>query len=146
MSFSDASAGSTHRSVTLNRVAGSRYTVANDRGGELTIGTGAGPEFTPVELLLVAIGGCTAIDVDVVTSRRSKPETFTVRVEGEKARDEGGNHVTGIVVTFGVSFPDSPDGEEARAILPDIVRKSHDRLCAVGRTVELATPIETRIV
>jgi putative redox protein len=138
----------TRRSVTLNRVAGSRYTVTNERGGELTIGagTGTGPEFTPVELLLVAIGGCTAIDVDLVTSRRSEPETFTVRVDGEKVRDEGGNHVTDIVVTFAVSFPDTAGGTEARTILPDIVRKSHERLCAVGRTVELATPIETRIV
>jgi putative redox protein len=139
---------SVHRSVTLNRVAGSRYTITNERGGELTIGAGggAGPEFTPVELLLVAIGGCTAIDVDLVTSRRSEPETFTVRVDGEKVRDEGGNHVTSIVVTFEVSFPDTDGGAQARAILPDIVRKSHERLCAVGRTVELATPIETRIV
>ncbi len=69
-----------------------------------------------------------------------------MRVEGEKVRDEGGNHVTDIVVTFEVSFPDTPGGDEARAILPDIVRKSHERLCSVGRTVELATPIETRIV
>ncbi|HET7013654.1 MAG TPA: OsmC family protein [Streptosporangiaceae bacterium] len=141
-----SSDASTHRRVTLNRVAGSRYSVVNERGGELTIGAGAGPEFTPVELLLVAIGGCTGIDVDLVTSRRAEPESFTVRVEGEKVRDEGGNHVTDIVVTFEVSFPATPGGDEARAILPDIVRKSHERLCAVGRTVELATPIETRIV
>jgi putative redox protein len=141
-----SSDASTHRSVTLNRVAGSRYTVTNERGGELTIGAGAGPEFTPVELLLVAIGGCTGIDVDLVTSRRSEPESFTVRVDGEKVRDGDGNHVTDLVVTFAVTFPDTPGGAEARTILPDIVRKSRDRLCSVGRTVELATPIETRIV
>lgn len=135
----------THRSVTLDRVAGNRYTITNARGGELAVGDGSGPEFTPVELLLVAIGGCTAIDVDIVTSRRSEPESFTVRVDGEKVRDEGGNHVTDLVVTFSVTFPDTPGGAEARAILPDIVRKSHERLCSVGRTVELATPIQTRI-
>lgn len=140
-----ADASSAHRSVTLNRVAGGRYTVTNERGGSLTVASGSGPEFTPVELLLIAIGGCTGIDVDLVTSRRSEPETFTVRVDGEKVRDEGGNHVTDIVLTFAVSFPDTPGGDDARAILPDIVRKSHERLCSVGRTVELATPIETRI-
>jgi putative redox protein len=137
---------STHRSVTLNRVAGSRYTVTNSRGGELTIGAGPGPDFTPVELLLVAIGGCTAIDVDIVTSRRSEPDSFTVRVDGEKVRDEEGNHLTDLLVTFAVSFPDTPGGAQALAILPDIAAKSHDQLCSVGRTVELATPIETRIV
>jgi uncharacterized OsmC-like protein len=141
-----SSDASTHRSVTLNRVAGSRYAVANERGGELTIGAGGGPEFTPVELLLIAIGGCTGIDVDLVTSRRAEPDAFTVRVDGEKVRDEGGNRVTDIVVTFEVSFPATQGGDEARAILPDIVRKSHERLSSVGRTVELATPIKTQIV
>jgi putative redox protein len=30
-------------------------------------------------------------------------------------------------------------------ILPDAVNRSHDRLCTVGRTVELGTPITTKI-
>jgi hypothetical protein len=29
--------------------------------------------------------------------------------------------------------------------LPDIVRKSHERLCTVSRTVELGTPVRPRI-
>jgi len=31
------------------------------------------------------------------------------------------------------------------AVLPDAVKKSHDRLRTVGRTVELGTPVATRI-
>jgi hypothetical protein len=30
-------------------------------------------------------------------------------------------------------------------VLPDVVRKSHDRLCTVGRTIELGTPIASRV-
>jgi hypothetical protein len=30
-------------------------------------------------------------------------------------------------------------------VLPDVVKKSHDRLCTVGRTIELGTPVGTRI-
>ena len=140
-----ASEGSTHRGVTMNRIAGSTYVVTNERGGEMTIGAGEGADFTPVELLLAAIGGCTAIDVDIITSRRSEPQAFTVRVDGEKVRDNQGNHLSDIVVTFEVAFPDTPGGDEARTILPDVVRKSHDVLCSVGRTIEIGTPIATRI-
>ncbi len=134
-----------HRSVTLRRVANSRFVVTNDRGGELTISTGEGTDFTPVDLLLAAIGGCTGIDVDILTSRRSEPDSFTISVDGEKVRDEGGNHLTDLVVTFSVSFPATAAGDDARAILPDVIRKSHDRLCTVSRTIELGTPIASRI-
>jgi putative redox protein len=137
---------STHRGVTISRVTNGRYAVANDRGGEMTVGMGEGTEFTPVDLLLAAIGGCTAIDVDILTSRRSEPDSFTVQVDAEKIRDDLGNRLVDIVVTFRIAFPDTPGGDEARSVLPDAVRKSHDRLCTVGRTVEVGTPIATQIV
>ncbi len=136
---------STHRTVTVRRVASGRFAVANERGGEITFGTGDGTEFTPTELLLAAVGGCTAIDIDILTSRRAEPEAFEVVVEADKVRDADGNRLTDIVVTFRVAFPAGAQGDEARAILPDVARKSHDKLCTVGRTIELGTPIATRV-
>ena len=139
----------THRQVSIERIANSRYTVTNDRGGQITIGTGTGTgtgtDFTPVELLLTAIGSCTAADVDILTSRRAEPRRFEVGVDAEKIRDSSGNHLTDITVTFRVAFPDGEAGDKARAILPDVVRQSHERLCTVSRTVELGTPITPRI-
>ena len=137
--------GSAHREVTVERIANGRFRVINDRGGQITLGTGNGPDFTPTELLLVALGGCTAIDVDTLTSRRAEPEAFQIVVDANKARDEGGNHLTDIEVTYRVAFPPGGPGDEARAVLPDVVKKSHNRLCTVGRTVQLGTPIGTRI-
>ncbi len=136
---------SVHRSVRLERVENSKYIVTNDRGGQMRIGTADGTDFSPVELLLAGIGGCTAIDVDILTSRRAEPDAFEVAVGAEKIRDENGNHLTDIVVTFRVRFPEGEQGDKARALLPDAVRKSHDRLCTVSRTVELGTPITARI-
>ena len=98
-----------------------------------------------MDLLLTAIGGCTAVDVDILTSRRAEPEKFEILVEADKVRDETGNRLTDIVVTFRIRFPEGEDGDKARALLPDAVRKSHDRLCTVSRTVELSTPITDRI-
>ena len=136
---------SVHRSVTVRRVASGEFAAANDRGGQITMGTGSGADFTPTELLLVAIGGCTAIDIDILTSRRAEPDAFEIAVDANKVRDEAGNHLTDIVVTFRIRFPEGEQGDKARALLPDAVKKSHARLCTVSRTVELGTPITDRI-
>ena len=136
---------SAHRGVRLERIENSKYVVTNDRGGQIRIGRGEGTDFTPVDLLLTAIGGCTAVDVDILTSRRAEPEKFEILVDADKVRDEAGNRLTDIVVTFRIRFPVGEDGDKARELLPDAVRKSHDRLCTVSRTVELGTPIADRI-
>ena len=136
---------SRHRSITVERTAPGHFTVSNSRGGQISFGTGDGPDFTPTELLLAAIGGCTAIDVDILTSRRAEPDSFRVLAGAEKIRDASGNRLTDIEVTFRVTFPAGEHGDNARAILPDAVKKSHDRLCTVGRTVETGTPITARV-
>jgi putative redox protein len=122
--------------------APSDYTATNARGGTITVGTADTTDFSPVELLLVAIGTCTAIDVDVLTSRRAEPDSFTVAVDAEKLRDEKGrNSLTDIAVTFRIRFPEGEGGDKARALLPDAVKRSHEQLCTVSRTVELGTPV-----
>jgi putative redox protein len=136
---------SAHRSVTVGRIAKGVFTATNTRGGQLTFGTGSGADFTPTELLLAAIGGCTAIDVDIVTSRRAEPDSFQVAVGAAKVRDTHGNRLTDIEVSFRIAFPAGEHGDQARHVLPDVVQQSHDRLCTVGRTVEIGTPIATRI-
>ena len=138
-------ADSVHRTVTVERIAQGVFTATNTHGGQLRFGTGGDSDFTPTELLLAAIAGCTAIDVDILTSRRAEPDSFQVRADADKIRDSQGNRLTDIVVTFQIAFPGGADGDQARAILPDVVAKSHDRLCTVGRTIEIGTPIATVI-
>jgi putative redox protein len=142
----DMATDSTHRSLTVERVAPGRFEAVNSRGGRIAFGTGGNEEFTPTELLLIAIGGCTAIDVDILTSRRSEPESFEIAVDADKVRDENGNHLANIEVTYKITFPAGEDGDKARAVLPDAARRSHERLCTVGRTVELPSPISMHIV
>jgi len=135
----------THRQVGIQRIAPGQYTVTNERGGTITVGSGAEGEFTPVELLLTAIGTCTAIDVDVLTSRRAEPTEFTIEVGAEKIRDELGSRLTDIAVTFHVTFPEGAGGDAARELLPGAVRRSHDSLCTVSKTVEIGTPVKSEI-
>ena len=134
----------TLRSIHFERTQNSKYVVHNKRGGTLSVGSG-GPDdtdFTPVELLLAAIGACSAIDVDVVTSRRSEPAEFSAVVSGDKLRDpEEGNRLENLKVEFTITFAEGEDGDKARGALQRAVKMSHDRLCTVSRTVELGTPI-----
>lgn len=129
------------RSISLTRDAAGSFTATNARGGTLSFGSGDDDRFTPVELLLTAIAGCSSIDVDILTSRRAEPTQFTVTAAGEKLRDEQGNHMGPITVTFEVRFPDGEDGDKAREVLPDAIRRSHERLCTVSRTVMLPTEV-----
>jgi uncharacterized OsmC-like protein len=137
--------GPGHRSVTLTRTSHGEFDVTNVRGGTIHIGTGESDDFTPVELLLTAIAGCSAVDVDFITSRRAEPREFTVTGSGEKLRDpDKGNYMEELEVTFRVRFPEGADGDRARDMLPRAIAQSHDRLCTVSRTVQLGTPIAMR--
>jgi putative redox protein len=132
----------TLRYIDLTKMGEGRYRATNRRGGVLPIGSGADPDFTPVELLLAAVAGCAAIDVDYITGKRSSPAAFDVRVEGEKVRDADGNHLTNLRVVFDVAFPEGEAGDAARNVLQSAIEKSRDRICTVSRTVALPTPVE----
>ena len=120
--------GPGHRQVSMTRTGKGRFAVTNVRGGSITIGGGETDDFTPVELLLTAIAGCSAVDVDFIAGKRAEPTSFEVSSEGEKVRDDDGNHLTDIKVTFTVRFPEGADGDRAREMLPRAVAMSHDRL------------------
>lgn len=129
------------RSVELSRVGERRFEVTNARGGRLVLGEGGDADFTPVELLLAAVAGCAAIDVDYLTTRRAEPDAFAVTASAEKLNDDQGNHLGPVTARFTLAFPDGPDGDRARAVLPTAVARSRDRLCTVSRTVQLPTQV-----
>ena len=119
-----------HRNVTITRTSAGRYTAVNGRGGTLDFGTGDVEGFTPVELLLVAIGGCSAVDVDIFTTRRAEPESFVVEVGGDKVRDEGGNRMEEVPPSASrLTFP------RARAGMPR--GRSCPKPCSARTTVSV---------
>lgn len=132
------------RSVTLTRTGPTSFLAENVRGGTIAVGAGGSgsEDFSPVELLLAGVAGCSGIDVDLLTSRLAEPQSFRIRAAAEKVRDGQGNHLGPITVTVEVSFPPGEAGDAARRRLPGAVRMSRDRLCTVSRTVQLPTPVE----
>jgi putative redox protein len=132
----------TLRQLDLTQIGEGRYKAVNARGGVLPVGSGDDPDFTPVELLLAALAGCTAIDVGLITGKRAQPEQFDVHVEGHKVRDDGGSHLVDISVTVAITFPEGDAGDAAREVLPRAIQQTGDRLCTVGRTLQLGTTID----
>ena len=132
----------TYRSVQLSQMGEGRYKAVNRRGGVLPISSGEDPDFSPVELLLAAIAGCTALDVAHITGKRAEPESFSLRCSGDKIRDELGNRMVNLTVTLDIAFPEGEAGDAARAVLPRTIEQTRDRLCTVSRTVQRGAPIE----
>lgn len=134
----------TLRQLDLTQSDEGRYRVVNVRGGVLPIGSGDDPDFTPVELLLASLAGCTAIDVGLITGKRATPDAFDIHVEGHKIRDDEGSHLVDLQVTVSIRFPEGEDGDRAREVLPRTIRQTADRLCTVGRTLQVGTTIDYR--
>jgi uncharacterized OsmC-like protein len=132
------------RSVSLERLSKASYRATNKHGDTIVVGEGDG-SFTPVELLLTAIAACSAIDVDYIVGKRDEPTSFRLHAEANKVRDEGGNHLTDIVVTFDARFEDTEAGRTAQDFVPRAVKQSHDRLCTVTRTLELGAKVQSVI-
>lgn len=135
----------TLRRVTVERTDGMRFRATNERGGTVDVAADGTATFTPVELLLAALAACGAADVDAVTSRRAQPTAFTVVAQARKVRDEEGNRLEDVHVTYTVRFADGEAGDAARAALPRALQVSHDRACTVSRTVERGTPVAVRL-
>lgn len=133
--------------VVVRRSEFGQFEATNNRGGRVLMGTGEPGDgtFTPVEMLLAAIGGCTSIDVDFITTRRAEPDSFEVTVTAGEIQDELGSRLTDLAVRFDVAFPLGEAGDAARQRLPNAVAASHERLCTVGITVAVESPISVTI-
>jgi putative redox protein len=133
--------------VAVERTSAGTFVARNRRGGEVRFSTGDDGSFSPVELLLAAIAGCSSIDVDTLVTRRAEPLSFVATATGERDRDgAGASYATDLSITFHVEFGDGEGADTARALLPDAVRLSHDRLCTVSNTVQRGAPVEMTVV
>ncbi len=138
---SEATNPDTARHVELTRQRKARYAATNRRGGTIEVGEGDDAAFTPVELLLTALAACTAMDVDYIVGKRAEAESGWVSSSARKVRDGAGNHLVDLKVILDLRYPGGAEGDAARTILPMAVERSNDRLCTVGRTVQIGTPV-----
>lgn len=117
--------------TTFSATTGSGHTLVLDsRKGEESAGPG------PMELLLVGLAGCTAVDVVMILQRQRQPlEDLQVRVRGERASEHPRvySHITIEYIVHG-------DVDEAK--LQRAIQLSEEKYCSASTMLGKTATIE----
>jgi putative redox protein len=96
------------------------------------------PYLTPMELVLMALAGCTGMDVaDILRKKRQQVDSMDIRVRGTRAEDHPRVY-TAIELEYVVSGTDVSEEAVARSI-----ELSMDKYCSVGAMLAPSVPIKT---
>ena len=96
--------------------------------------------FRPLELVLVGLAGCTAMDViSILEKKRQQVTAFEVKAHGDQA-DEHPRSLT----KFEIDYIVTGKGIDRQAV-ERAVELSQTKYCSVAATVRKAGPIETKI-
>ncbi|WP_160297458.1 OsmC family protein [Demequina flava] len=136
----------TQKQVTLVREAEGVYVARNPDGAEYRFGYNVDGALSAVDLLLVAIAGCSATDLDMMTSRRAEPSKFEATVNADKVGGSSPAILRDIDVAFDVAFPEGPDGDKARARVQSALKSAEEKTCTVSRTVANSARVTLREV
>jgi uncharacterized OsmC-like protein len=126
-------------SVRVERTDDGGFVARNDRGAQVAIG-GSDDDgvFSPVELLLAALGGCEIVTVEPLTAERGhRLVRLATTVEAEKVAP---TRLGKITVTYDVELP--PGDDAAAKIFADVAHRVHENHCTVGRALREVTPTE----
>ena len=96
--------------------------------------------FRPTQLLLAAVGGCSAIDVVMILKKQQqKIDSFEIEVDGEKEKVEEYSLFRDIVIHFKLKGKIDKDKAE-RA-----VKLSIEKYCSVSKTLEPTAKISYKV-
>lgn len=119
--------------ITLDRIHDAIHFEAHNHVGEaIDIGTaekngGLGRGVSPMQLILMAVAGCTGIDVLMILAKaRQKVETFHIDVDGERDQSKHPAPFTSIHVHYTLT------GELDSAHVERAVRLSMERYCSAS--------------
>jgi uncharacterized OsmC-like protein len=129
--------------VRIRRDAPAKFTATNGRGAEIKIGRSQdGADFSPVELLMAALGACAGLSADHVISRRLGDDAaIDVVVEADK--DVEGDRLTDVRTKFELNL--SSLSEADQETLVKLVARSVERTCTVSHTVEPGVPVSVSV-
>lgn len=115
------------------------FQAVNDRGARVAIGGGdAEGVFTPVELLLAALGGCELVTVEPLTAKRGhRMARLAATVQADKIATSTLGTIT---ITYDVELPEG-DGE-AEDVLRAVAGRVHEKYCTVGSALREPMKVE----
>lgn len=101
---------------------------------------GHGKGMRPMQLLLVAVGGCSAIDVILILKKQKQIiESFEIEVEGEKEKIEGYSLFRDVTLHFKIKGQVDLDKAE------HAVKLSIEKYCSVSKTLEPTAKITYKV-
>lgn len=133
----------TSTELRVERTGTRRYVGLSSRGARVEIGS-ADVEgvFTPGELLKIALGACTAMASDFTVSRRlGEDYDATVHISGDADRESERYPRLEELYELDMSEINAATAERLVAM----IRRSVDKACTVGRTLQTGTEIALEI-
>lgn len=127
--------------LSVNRIGTRQYTASNSKGAELVIGDGEG-QFTPGDLLKLAILGCNALSSDARFARALGDDfqmTGTVSATYLESEDRFTEFFVELAPVLGQMYPEDRERLLRRA------SGAIDRYCTISHTVTAAAPTSLTI-
>mgnify|MGYP006342797585 FL=1 len=133
--------------VTLNRLNDNfHFELKNERGHIVNVdsrpefgGNDMGP--SPMELVLMGVAGCSAIDmISILKKQRQEITSFKADVEGERVQVGDAKPFKEITVVFSLEGVINED-KAARA-----AQLSFDKYCSVSKTIEPTATIHYKVI
>lgn len=130
----------TTKTVVLHQICGHRFVGSNGAGDKVMVdGDQPATGMRPTDLLLAALGSCTAYDVvDIMMKKRQPLASYRIEVTGRQAESHP-RRFTHITVTHYGAGPEVTEKALARA-----AELSHTRYCPVAAS--LNAEIEIKVV
>ncbi|MEU4836420.1 OsmC family protein [Streptosporangium sp. NPDC023615] len=118
------------------------FVARNDRGAEVAMGGGDEQgAFTPVELLLAALGGCNIVTVEPLTAQRGhRMVRLAMTVHAEKIE---ATRLGPITVTYDVELPEGD--EKAAEVLDAVAHRVEEKYCTVSRALRENTEVRLEL-
>lgn len=115
------------------------FRAVNGRGAAVAIGDGdTEGAFTPVELLLAALGGCELVTVEPLTAKRGhRMARLAATVQADKVATSALGTIT---VTYDVELPEGD--AEAEDVLKAVAGRVHEKYCTVGSALREPMKVE----